>query len=42
VQKLSTRQPSLESRMSIIKEIAAEKGITLDLTNYNDSGFAKV
>ena len=43
MQKLSTRQPSLESRIRIIKEIAAEKGITLDFTcNDEDSGFAKV
>lgn len=31
VQKLSTRQPSLESRVRITKEIATSKGITLDL-----------
>lgn len=31
VQKLSTRQPSLESRVKIIREIAVEEGITLDL-----------
>lgn len=30
VQKLSTKQPSLESRIRIVKEIAAEKGIALD------------
>ncbi|ONK75261.1 uncharacterized protein A4U43_C03F15030 [Asparagus officinalis] len=40
VQKLSTRQPSLESRAKIIKEIAAEKGITLDLS-FEDSDVAK-
>ena len=42
VQKLSTRQPSLESRMRFIEEIAAEKGITLDLTFDEDSRFTKV
>ncbi|KAG1330542.1 IST1-like protein [Cocos nucifera] len=30
VQKLSTRQPSLENRQRVMKEIAAEKGIKLD------------
>ncbi|XP_008781099.1 uncharacterized protein LOC103700966 [Phoenix dactylifera] len=30
VQKLSTRQPSLENREKVMKEIAAEKGIKLD------------
>lgn len=31
IQKLSTRQPSLESRMMVLKEIAAEKSIVLQL-----------
>ncbi|KAL5553466.1 hypothetical protein UlMin_040867 [Ulmus minor] len=31
VQKLSTRQPSLESRMKVLKEIASENSITLQL-----------
>ncbi|XP_010916157.1 uncharacterized protein [Elaeis guineensis] len=30
IQKLSTRQPSLENRQRVTKEIAAEKGIKLD------------
>ncbi|XP_010926145.1 uncharacterized protein [Elaeis guineensis] len=30
VQKLSTRQPSLENRQRVMKEIAAQKGIKLD------------
>lgn len=31
IQKLSTRQPSLESRMKVLKEIANENGISLQL-----------
>jgi len=31
IQKLSTRQPSLEARMKVLKEIANENGITLKL-----------
>lgn len=30
IQKLSTRQPSLESKSRIIREIALEKGIQLN------------
>ncbi|KAJ6796860.1 Uncharacterized protein M6B38_220625 [Iris pallida] len=37
VQKLSTRQPSLETRVRITKEIAAAKGITLDLVYDNST-----
>ncbi|XWS30698.1 hypothetical protein CRYUN_Cryun23aG0009600 [Craigia yunnanensis] len=31
IQKLSTRQPSLESKLKVLKEIASERGITLHL-----------
>ncbi|GMH27516.1 hypothetical protein Nepgr_029359 [Nepenthes gracilis] len=31
IQQLSTRQPSLESRMKVLKEIASENGINLEL-----------
>lgn len=31
IQKLSTRQPSLENRMTVLKEIAAENSIVLQL-----------
>ncbi|XP_072971457.1 uncharacterized protein [Typha angustifolia] len=31
IEKLSTRQPSLESRQRVVEEIAAEKGIKLDI-----------
>ncbi|XXG51029.1 hypothetical protein AAC387_Pa02g4897 [Persea americana] len=31
IQKMSTRQPSLESRLNVVKEIASEKGLTLDI-----------
>lgn len=31
IQKLSTRMPSLESRMKVLKEIAYENGIALQL-----------
>ena len=31
MQKLSTRQPNLESRMDLLKTIASENGITLQL-----------
>ncbi|XP_058108009.1 uncharacterized protein LOC131251345 [Magnolia sinica] len=31
IQKMSTRQPSLEIRLKVLKEIAAENGITLNL-----------
>lgn len=41
VQKLSTRQPSLESRVRIAREIAAEEGIALDLGN-EDSEIEKI
>lgn len=41
VQKLSTKQPSLESRQLVLQEIAAEKGIAVRIYEpppYNDSG----
>lgn len=40
VQKLSTRQPSLDSRQMVLQEIAAEKGIAVRIheTPYEDSG----
>jgi len=31
IQKLSTRMPSLESRMKVLKDIASENGIVLQL-----------
>ncbi|KAL9272428.1 IST1-like protein [Drosera capensis] len=31
IQKLSTRQPTLESKMNVLKDIASENGITLNL-----------
>lgn len=31
VQKLSTRQPSLECKLKVLKEIASERGIALHL-----------
>lgn len=31
VQKLSTRQPNLESRMKMLKEIASEIGVVLQI-----------
>lgn len=31
IQRLSTRQTSLESRLKVLKEIALESGITLQL-----------
>jgi hypothetical protein len=31
IQKLSTRQPSLEIRLKMLKEIASEIGVTLHL-----------
>ncbi|ONK55618.1 uncharacterized protein A4U43_UnF910 [Asparagus officinalis] len=39
VQKLSTKKPTLESRVRIVGEIGAEKGITL---NIEDSKSSKV
>lgn len=31
IQKFSTRQPSSETKLKVLKEIASENGITLDL-----------
>lgn len=37
IQKLSTRMPSLENRMSVLRQIADEKGITLQLGESSSS-----
>ncbi|XP_077230743.1 regulator of Vps4 activity in the MVB pathway protein [Tasmannia lanceolata] len=37
IQKMSTKQPSLESRMKVMKEIASENGITLEFDEFSSS-----
>ncbi|XP_020582153.1 LOW QUALITY PROTEIN: uncharacterized protein LOC110025828 [Phalaenopsis equestris] len=42
VQKFSLRSPSLESRVNVMKEIAMEKGVKLELINSHFSELSKV
>ncbi|XP_038884116.1 uncharacterized protein LOC120075040 [Benincasa hispida] len=42
MQKLSTRQPTLESRMEVLKAIASENGIVLQIDNHPPSNEEKL
>lgn len=42
IQKLSTRQPDVENRIKVLKEIAAESGIPLQLDEGSSSASTEV